>query len=276
MELQSSPHLQDASVPRPGRGRLILSKSSRDGSTIRPEQSAGQAFRVLIVDRDSMSSDLLAAALMQDKTCHASSVPSSELLRRLATNQTDLVVIGAQLDHSSITGFDLAHQVRTTYPAVLIVMLVNQSTRASVIEAFRSGARGVFSRQHPVADFLGCIQHVRKGFLWAAAQETKFLLEAFRCMPSANPALTGDSLSLTVRELQIVRCAARGKTNKVIAAELGLSEHTIKNYLFRAFEKLGVSNRVELLLYLTVRGYASEPARVTDPEADLCDERTSA
>ncbi len=275
MELQSS-QLQGVSVRKSQRRRLILSKSSRDGSTIRPEQSAGQAFRVLIVDRDSMSSDLLAAALMQDGNCHASSVPSSELLRRLATNQIDLVVIGAELDHSSISGIDLAHQVRCTYPAVLIVMLVNQSTPASVIEAFRSGARGVFSRQYPVPDFLGCIQHVQKGFLWAGAQETKFLLEAFRCMPSANPSLINNSLSLTVRELQIVRCAAKGKTNKVIAGELGLSEHTVKNYLFRAFEKLGVSNRVELLLYLTVRGYASEEARATDPEADLCDEGTSA
>ena len=58
-----------------------------------------------------------------------------------------------------------------------------------------------------------------------------------------------------MRELQVVKCAARGKTNKVIARELGLSEHTVKNYLFRAFEKLGVSNRVELLFYLTQRGH---------------------
>jgi predicted transcriptional regulator len=57
------------------------------------------------------------------------------------------------------------------------------------------------------------------------------------------------------------QAAARGKTNKVIASELGLSEHTVKNYLFRAFDKLGVSNRVELLFYLTSRGQTAEPTR---------------
>jgi DNA-binding NarL/FixJ family response regulator len=66
-----------------------------------------------------------------------------------------------------------------------------------------------------------------------------------------------DDLSvLTTRELQVVQHAARGKTNKAIAGELYLSEHTVKNYMFRAFEKLHVSNRVELLFYLASRGHA--------------------
>jgi DNA-binding NarL/FixJ family response regulator len=77
-----------------------------------------------------------------------------------------------------------------------------------------------------------------------------------------------ESSPLTVRELQVVKCAARGKTNKVIAGELGLSEHTVKNYLFHAFEKLGVSNRVELLFYLTLRGHTFDPGRAEESEAD--------
>ena len=58
-----------------------------------------------------------------------------------------------------------------------------------------------------------------------------------------------------------MRCAAQGKTNKTIANELGLSEHTIKNYLFRVFEKLGVSSRVELLFYLTTQGQSRDEMR---------------
>ena len=76
---------------------------------------------------------------------------------------------------------------------------------------------------------------------------------------------------MTYREQQVVQAAARGKTNKVIASELGLSEHTVKNYLFRAFDKLGVSNRVELLFYLTMRGHTpgsgGPDAEAADPNA---------
>src|ERR1035438_3199397 len=81
-------------------------------------------------------------------------------------------------------------------------------------------------------------------------------------------AVAGESSPLTLRELEVVKCAAKGKTNKVIAGELGLSEHTVKNYLFRAFEKLGVSNRVELFFSLTSRDHAVDPRRSGDPEAD--------
>lgn len=213
------------------------------------------AFRVLIVDRDEMSSDLLATRLAQDGSIHATGLRSADLMDQMAIGKTQLVVIGSDLNNDTRTGFDLAHTVRRVHPAVPIVILLNHSTRESVINAFRSGARGVFSRQRPATDFIDCIEHVRKGFIWAGPQETTLLLEAFNSIPSPNMLTASDASPLTMRELQVVKCAARGKTNRVIASELGLSEHTVKNYLFRAFEKLGVSNRVELLFYLTQRGH---------------------
>lgn len=229
----------------------------------------GPTFRVLIVDRDSMSSDLLATRLTRDRNFRAFGVRSTELLDRMANGKAHLVVIGADLNDETKSGFDLAHTVRRAHPTIPIVILLNQSTHDSVIHAFRSGARGVFSRQQPVADFIDCVEHVRKGFIWAGAEETTFLQDAFRSIPCPNMSMESESLPLTVRELQVVKCAARGKTNKVIACELGLSEHTVKNYLFHAFEKLGVSSRVELLFYLTLKGHSFGPVRPDDPETDL-------
>lgn len=227
------------------------------------------AFRVLIVDRDAMSSDLLATRLARDGDFLASGVRSTDLLDRMANGKAHLVVIGADLNDETKSGFDLAHTVCREFPTIPIVILLNQSTHDSVIHAFRSGARGVFSRELTVDDFIDCVEHVRKGFIWAGAQETTFLLDALRSIPSPNISMASESSPLTERELQVVKCAARGKTNKVIACELGLSEHTVKNYLFRAFEKLGVSNRVELLFYLTVKGHSFGPGEPEDPEANL-------
>jgi len=217
-------------------------------------QDTQPEFRVLIVDRDSMSGDLLANALVQSKCCEADTIPSTDLMRVLSKKEVHLVVIGAEVETESGDGFELARAVGRTYPNVSLVILLNSTTQEAVIKAFHSGARGVFSRQQPAAEFFDCVEHVRKGFIWAGREETNSLLEAVKCIPSIQFSNMQNSPSLTARELQVVRCAARGKTNKAIASELRLSEHTVKNYLFRAFEKLGVSSRVELLFFLTSQG----------------------
>ncbi|HEX3472639.1 MAG TPA: response regulator transcription factor [Silvibacterium sp.] len=212
-------------------------------------------LRALIVDRDAMTSHLLADALVRNRKCDTAAIPSSDLLRTLATREIDLVVIGADVNSGPGTGFDLADAVCRAHPEVIIVLLLNQTDHESVINAFRSGARGVFSRQRPMTEFLDCIDHVKKGYIWAGKEETNSLLQTFKNIPAPGGLTASTSPPLTKREFEVVQCAAKGKTNRAIANELGLSEHTVKNYLFRAFDKLGISNRVELLFYLTVRGH---------------------
>lgn len=224
-------------------------------------------FKVLIVDRDSMSGDLLANALIHDKRCQAATIQSSELIPALSNSVIDLVVISAEAQSDVGDGFDLASLVGRSHPNVSIVVLLNLTTHESVIKAFRSGARGVFSRQQSMNEFFDCVEHVRKGYIWAGKQETNSLVEAFKSIPTFNMVSARDSPTLTARELQVVHCAARGKTNRAIAKELSLSEHTVKNYLFRAFEKLGVSSRVELLFYLTFQGQHSSLSKVHSVEA---------
>jgi DNA-binding NarL/FixJ family response regulator len=203
-----------------------------------------------------LSSDLLAIALSRDHRFQGAAIRPSDLMRTLADTEADLVVIDIDGNSNSGGGFDLAKSVRHNHPNIHLVMLLNQTTHELVIDAFRSGARGIFSRQLSMSEFIDCIRHVAKGFIWAGRDETSVLLDAIRSIPAPNPRLSSDSPRLTVRELQVVQCAAKGMTNKAIASELRLSEHTVKNYLFRAFEKLGVSNRVELLFYLTTRRLA--------------------
>ena len=231
--------------------------------------SPEQTCKVLIVDRDLMSSQLLATALTTRGKIEASGIRPADLLDRMASGEVHVVVIGADLNLEARNGFALAHTLQRAHPSISIVILLNQPTSDSVICAFRSGARGVFCRQRPVAEFVSCVEHVYRGSIWAGAQETTILLNAFSSMPFPGLLATGEPSLLTLRELQVVKCAARGKTNKAIAKELGLSEHTVKNYLFRAFEKLGVSNRVELLFYLTQKGQSLGASAADDPEIDL-------
>lgn len=256
----SFPSAQNAAVS--GHNGSVTGASNINSEEIAATKSATgnqSAYRVLIVDRDSMSSDLLVNALVHDNTREAATIQPHELLRVLATRPIDLVVIDAEVQTGIGNGFDLAQTVCRRYPELSIVVLLHASSQESVIRAFRAGARGVFSRQQPMSEFFDCVEHVRKGYIWAGRQETNSLIEAFRCIPSFNIVPAANSSSLTARESQVVQCAARGKTNRAIASELNLSEHTVKNYLFRAFEKLGVSSRVELLFHLSLQGHKFAP-----------------
>jgi len=235
--------------------RWISPKLLKRENIVRVGHQGCVSFRVFIVDRDSMTSDLLANALARDIGFESAVVQAGDLLSALSAREVDLVVIGAEVDLNPGNGFDLALNVACAHPGISIVMLLNSTSHDSVITAFRSGARGVFSRQMPMSEFLDCIERVGKGFIWAGPAETAHLLSALKNIPSPNIMSGADSANLTARELQVVKFAATGKTNKMIACELRLSEHTVKNYLFHAFEKLGVSSRIELLFYLTMRGH---------------------
>ena len=179
----------------------------------------------------------------------------------------DLVVISGELDPRGPSGLHLAECVLRGHPGVPIVVILARSTPNSVLSAFRSGARGVVSREQPIALILQCIDHVRKGLIWAAGKEADLLLDVVRNLPAPSLMGSDPASPLTARELQIVQGAAAGKTNKIIAQELNLSEHTVKNYLFRIFEKLGITSRIELLFYLTFRGHALGASGVVEYDA---------
>jgi DNA-binding CsgD family transcriptional regulator len=72
--------------------------------------------------------------------------------------------------------------------------------------------------------------------------------------------VSASGVSLSKREQDVVRCVAEGLTNREIAGRLTLTEHTVKNYLFRIFDKLGVSSRVEVVLYAFNLGRSFSPA----------------
>jgi len=268
-----SPNSKDAPPGDYQGRRRVSTRRSKADNIVKIVEDAATDFRVLIVDRDSMSGDLLANVLVRNSRCEAVAIPPAHLLHALSTSEVDLVVIGADLNAKSGLGFDLAHKVSCAHPNIGIVILLNRSTRESVINAFCSGARGVFSRQQAMAEFLDCVDNVRKGSIWAGREETSCLLRALKNIPAPNLVTTSDTETLTARELEVVQRAAEGKTNRAIAKELGVSEHTVKNHLFRAFDKLGVSSRVELLFYLTLRGHTFSSAKHESGDAGISPER---
>jgi DNA-binding NarL/FixJ family response regulator len=222
--------------------------SSLNFSTHNPVQQ----IRVLIAERNRMASQLLAESLQRDTRFQVVGIcTAAELLSVATTRKTDVAVISADFVSPARKGLDVARALNARNPDVRIVILLDAPSRESVVASFRSGAKAVFCRTEQVSEFRTCIETVNRGEIWARSIETDYLLEAVRTSPSCD-AIGSDKVSmLSNREIEVAEHAVRGQTNRQIAEQLLLSEHTVKNYLFRVFEKLGVSNRIELLFLLS-------------------------
>jgi two-component system, NarL family, nitrate/nitrite response regulator NarL len=216
-----------------------------------PSSTPTQAIRILLADRNRMGNQLLMESLGRDPRFEiVSAAAPAEILSSVTNLQPDLVLISADFDGAAKKGLQVARTLNSRNPSVSIVILLEVSTRESVIAAFRCGAAGVFSRTESLSDLASCIERVSVGEIWAKKAHSEYLLEALRATPSCDGIVAGKIDQLSPRELQVAERAAQGESNKQIADRLGLSEHTVKNYLFRVFEKLGVSNRFELLFLL--------------------------
>jgi DNA-binding NarL/FixJ family response regulator len=197
-----------------------------------------------------MSSQLLAQALAQDDQFHVTGIepkPAS-ILAAVADERPHVVLMSSVLEEST-TGFDLIRQVSSAHPNTRVVLMMDTSKRSAVVEAFRCGAQGVFSRTESPKLLAKCICSVHQGQIWANSSELRFLLEALCESEPMRVVDAGGEAMLSKREQDVVRCVAEGLSNREIASRLRLTEHTVKNYLFRIFDKLGVSSRVEVVLY---------------------------
>jgi len=227
-----------------------------------PRSTPKKGVRILIADRNRIGNQLLAESLGRDPRFEivAAATPA-EVLSVVTKLQPDLALISADFEDTAKKGLQVARTLKSRNPSVGIVILLEGSTRESVIAAFRCGAAGVFSRTESLSELVRCIERVSRGEIGTNKNHSDFLLETLRSTPSCEGIGAAKIDQLSPRELQVAEHAAQGESNKQIADRLGLSEHTVKNYLFHVFEKLGVSNRFELLFLLFKECNGSTPDR---------------
>lgn len=207
------------------------------------------AIRVLIVESSAIHCELLAEAIGRDRRFQivgftANSCEAAEVFRNASP---DVLLVSHCLEERPQKGFELLRDFRAGAPDLKSVVLLDSARRENIVQAFRSGARGVFCKNSPVKTLCKCIATVHAGQIWANAEELGFLVDALSSVPSVRPVESPGLNTLSARELEVVNCLAEGLSNREIAARLNLSSHTVKNYMFRIFDKLGVSSRVELL-----------------------------
>jgi DNA-binding NarL/FixJ family response regulator len=204
---------------------------------------------VLVADSTPLTAHLIADALRRDRGLSVNDASGRSILAEALGLQPDITILSENLESTSGRGLVVLKQLRATVPKTRTIVLLDRSERDSVVEAFRSGARGVFSRNDPLKMLGKCVRRVYQGQLWVSSADFQFVLEALSDAPATHLVDTKGANLLSKREEDVVRWLAEGLTNSEIARELEISENTVKNYLFRIFNKLGVSSRVEVVLY---------------------------
>jgi len=225
--------------------------------------AASSAVSVLVADSNRMQAQLLTSALRRRPEFRISTcaMDAPAMLQAISVRAASVVVLS--FNHSA----GLANQMATlrnfhvTHPAIAKILLVERYDRELVVTAFRCGVRGVFCiTDTHFRSLCKCIQRVAGGQIWANTEQLDFLLDLVSEVRSLHVFDSHGRRLLSPREEQVVASVAEGLSNREIARELKLSEHTVKKYVFRIFEKLGVSTRVELVLYAVNHGNADSAA----------------
>jgi DNA-binding NarL/FixJ family response regulator len=225
-----------------------------------------EAISVLIADADNMSAHLIADGLTrgrQEISVIAVSNTSGEAIYELDRKRPDIAVINAHLDDGPMTGYLVLQHLQLPSNKTMAIMMIPDSDRELVVDAFRGGARGVFSRIQSVKQLSKCIRTVHEGQIWADSQNLSFVLEFLTRLKPLRMLKTGGGMTrLTPREAEVVHFLAEGMSTKEISLKLQVTEHTIRNYLSNIYDKLGVSSRVELALYAVTREDNGNTAKV--------------
>lgn len=214
--------------------------------------SQSPKIRVGLVNLSLMHCDLLRSALSSESDIVvAGQVENLEELQTFLQDRVPTVaLVGSDGRGGSFGAFPFLRGINTLAPSLPQVVMSARLSQDEVVACFRGGARGLLcGSSNDVAALTKCLRCVSAGQIWASTGQLDSLLRAISSPECSRVTdVLGASL-LSDREEQVLDLLVSGLSNRELAAVMHLSEHTVKNHLFRIFDKLGVSTRLEAVLY---------------------------
>jgi DNA-binding NarL/FixJ family response regulator len=213
----------------------------------RPRHAA-RTLRLLIVDDHEVVRQGLVALLGRregfEVVAEAGTVAEAVDMARTFT--PDIVVMDVRLPDG--TGIEACREIRAELPGTRVVMLTSYPDEEAVLSAIVAGAAGYLLKQVRARDLVAALEAVGRGESLLDPAVTEKVLERVRRMATGGQA---DELSmLTAQEQKILALVAEGKTNKEIAADVFLSDKTVKNYVSSILSKLNLERRAQAAAYV--------------------------
>ena len=205
------------------------------------------SIRILVADDHAMFREgvrkLLEAADDVEIVGEASN--GFECTTLLAQLKPDILLLDLRMPEKG--GLDVLEEVKFDSLLTRVIVLTAADDERDVVRAMRLGARGIVLKQSASDFLLKSIRKVHDGEIWLDGHMTGRVIDAFK--KSSESGQRQEKPLLSNREKQVVQLAAQGFRNREIGEKLFISEQTVKNHLRNIFDKLGVSDRLELVLY---------------------------
>lgn len=209
------------------------------------------AIRVVIADDHPLFLDGLAQLLRLAGEFEVVErcVSGEEAVRAVRQHAPDLLVVDVRMP--GMSGLTVLAEVSRLGLPTRTVILTAELSEGEAVEAMRLGVHGVLLKEMAPRLLLQCLRKVHAGGYWVETRSMRGALETmFRRQAGGEEA----AVVLTPREIELVRRVAQGLRNKQIAAELHITEGTVKTHLRNVYKKLQLDNRVEVRRYAEEKG----------------------
>jgi two-component system nitrate/nitrite response regulator NarL len=205
-------------------------------------------IRVVIADDHSIFREGLCRVLEAERsfTVVGQAATEEQALELAGYLRPDILLLGFSM--SGQTSSEILRQLPNIAPSVRTILLIDSLERPVVLNALLLGARGVVAKISASIVLFKSIRAVMAGEIWVSRNTVVDLIEMLRARSQAGKG-PSRSFDLTRRELEVIAAVVEGHFNKEIAQDFRISEDTVKHHLTRIFDKLGVSNRVELAMF---------------------------
>jgi len=201
-------------------------------------------------------------AVEKDLEVVAQTETLQQTLTAASSTPADVVLFEAGLSPNPAES--ISEVIRRAQPGTKIIVVAHRTGEEETVDYLRRGVRGILTRSVSPDLLVRCVRKVAAGETWLDNQAVNWVIEAYRTQ--AEQGLTPKhQLRLSEKEMMIIGGVTQGLKNKDIAQEVGTTEQVVKNYLRKIYDKLGVSDRLELALYSMHRrlldGYVPASAR---------------
>lgn len=209
-------------------------------------------IRVLVADDHPTFREGLCHFLEEEEDIEvvAKTADGEETVRLAKELLPDIAIIDVAMP--KLNGIEAARQIKAVCPTTAIFMVSAFAYESYLLASVRAGAAGYLLKDAPVSDLISAVRSVHTG---EAMFDFKTISKVLARVAEEESLERRGSGELRRREMQILRVAARGLSNKLIARELGISERTVQTHMYHIFRKLGVGSRTEAVLRALREGW---------------------